>query len=89
MQVHAAAEAGYIEGYGNGTFRPEQKLSRIEAAVVLSRLVPVIGKDGASLLSEFKDGASIPGYGRDALEAIVEAGYISGLADGTLRRFSR
>lgn len=85
LQVQAAAEAGYIEGYGNGTFRPEQKLSRVEAAVVLSRLVPVIGKDGTSLLSEFKDEASIPGYGRDALEAIVEAGYISGLADGTLR----
>ncbi|WP_206669905.1 S-layer homology domain-containing protein [Paenibacillus luteus] len=84
-QVQAASGAGYIQGYADGTFRPNQKLSRVEAAVVLSRLVPVIGKEGEERLSGFKDQASVPSYGRNPLEAIIEAGYMSGLTDGTIR----
>ncbi|WP_307552056.1 S-layer homology domain-containing protein [Paenibacillus sp. V4I5] len=29
-------QAGYIQGYPDGTFRPNGELSRVEAAVILS-----------------------------------------------------
>ncbi|RED52569.1 S-layer homology domain-containing protein [Cohnella lupini] len=84
-QVKAAVEAGYIAGYKDGTFRPGQQLLRVEAAVMLSRLVPVIVRDGEDPLGRFKDKDSVPGYGYDSLNAILESGYIQGFKDQTVR----
>lgn len=36
--VKAAVKAGYLDGYGDGTFRPEQPISREEAAKIVAKL---------------------------------------------------
>ncbi|HEX7162005.1 MAG TPA: S-layer homology domain-containing protein [Trebonia sp.] len=35
----AAAAAGYMEGFPDGSFRPQQPVSRAEAAAVMVRLL--------------------------------------------------
>ena len=36
--VAAAVDLGIVEGYGDGTFRPTNKLTRAEAAVIAERV---------------------------------------------------
>ncbi|MCD1258661.1 S-layer homology domain-containing protein [Paenibacillus athensensis] len=40
--VRTLAEAGYLTGYADGTFKPKQLLSRAEAVVMLDRIAPRI-----------------------------------------------
>ncbi|WP_090108697.1 S-layer homology domain-containing protein [Cohnella sp. OV330] len=84
-QVQAAVSAGYINGFPDGTFKPNRQLSRAEAAVMLAKLVPAVERDGANALGAFGDRADVPGYARAALGALVEGGIVQGFADGTVR----
>ena len=38
LLINAAAEAGWIEGYGDGTYRPETNISRSETVTLINRL---------------------------------------------------
>ncbi len=51
--IMAAALSGCVNGYGDGTFRPEESLSRAEAVTVLNRYLSRTPKDGVS--AEFDD----------------------------------
>ncbi|MBO9610297.1 MAG: S-layer homology domain-containing protein, partial [Paenibacillaceae bacterium] len=84
-QVESAVQAGYMQGDSDGSFRPTQPLNRAEAAIIIARLVPMVALTGADPLSRFADRAAVPAYGRDALAGAVDAGYLAGLDDGTLR----
>ncbi|WP_336789227.1 S-layer homology domain-containing protein [Paenibacillus sp. MMO-177] len=84
-EVQAAVQAGYINGFPDGTFRPVRPLSRVEAAVMLAKIVPVVEREGANSLDAYKDQGNIPGYGRASLEALIEHGYIQGFSDRTIR----
>ncbi|MFD2332691.1 S-layer homology domain-containing protein [Cohnella sp. GCM10020058] len=84
-QVQAAVAAGYIDGFPDGTFKPNRQLTRAEAAVMLAKLVPVAERDGADALGAFGDRSDVPAYAKAALGALVEGGYVQGFADGTVR----
>lgn len=84
-QAQAAVAAGYINGFPDGTFKPNRQLSRAEAAVMLAKLVPAVERDGANALGAFGDRGDVPAYARAALGALVEGGIVHGFADGTVR----
>ncbi|MBB3155075.1 hypothetical protein FHS16_005182 [Paenibacillus endophyticus] len=46
--VQAAAEAGLVNGYPDGTFRPDATLNRQELAVILKRAAQLAGQPFAS-----------------------------------------
>lgn len=83
-QVEAAVQAGYVNGFPDGTFQPNQSLSRVEAAVMLAKLTPLLMKEGEHPLDIFKDAGSVPGYGRGALSALLVAGYMKGFPNQTV-----
>ncbi|WP_169834445.1 S-layer homology domain-containing protein [Paenibacillus donghaensis] len=83
-EVSAASQAGYVKGFPDGTFQPNKSLSRVEAAVMLAKLTPLLMKEGDNPLDVFKDAGSVPGYGRDALSALMVAGYMKGFPDQTV-----
>ncbi|MFK7693688.1 S-layer homology domain-containing protein [Paenibacillus sp. HJGM_3] len=83
-QVAIAIKADYITGYEDGTFRPEQPVSRQEAAVMLAALKKLGGGDAAALAA-FQDAGSVPPWSKPSLAAVVAQGYIAGYEDGTIR----
>ncbi|WP_066634551.1 phosphodiester glycosidase family protein [Desulfolucanica intricata] len=80
MMVEDMAAQGIINGYPNGTFRPEQPVTRAEFVSLLYRglLWPKASKQPA-----FKD--EIPGWAADAVASAVEREVVSGYPDGTFK----
>lgn len=67
--VERAVYAGLINGYEDGSFRPDNHISREEAAAVLSRLVtPAVEKGDVSV---FKDASDIDDWAKDAVAAVT------------------
>ncbi len=86
--VQAAVDYGLIDGYEEGAFRPKQRISRQEAAVVLSRASAiaklkstVLDAEADRALSAFADGGEVAGWARANVAAAVELGLINGRGD--------
>ncbi|MFC3802023.1 S-layer homology domain-containing protein, partial [Cohnella sp. GCM10012308] len=84
-QVSIASQAGYVQGDSLGAFRPNQPLNRAEAAVILSRLVPFLTRTGTDPLSAFGDRSAVPAYSADAFRGAIDAGYMKGFENATIR----
>ncbi|MBE6680866.1 MAG: hypothetical protein E7600_01095 [Ruminococcaceae bacterium] len=75
-EVKKAENAGYISGYEDSTFRPNNTVSRQEAAVMLSRIVlPVTERANAD---SFNDSNLIDSWAKDSVSMIAAKGYIKG-----------
>lgn len=81
--VQMAVHAGYIEGYGDQTIRSGDKVSRQEAAAMITRLQKLEGGDNAA--ASFADSASIPSWSKDAIGAIVNSRIMNGYEDNSFR----
>jgi|GEM_PF-6351061 len=86
-EIKAAVAKGIVTGYQDGTFRPNQQVSRVEFTALLNRALKLIGSEGASEnpQSEFADAASIPTWARSSVAEATAQGLIRGFADGTFR----
>ncbi|MFM9412821.1 S-layer homology domain-containing protein [Peptococcus simiae] len=73
-------KGGYISGYPNGTFRPDQLVNRAEAAAMLAQFV--LTQQKANQLP--KDALADSWY-TDSLRTLIGAGLLSGYEDGTAR----
>ena len=80
--VAKAVKAGYIEGYEDGSARPNQDISRQEAVVALSRALGIAGREQGS---QFTDGADIADWSLPYINALTEEGYIEGYSDGSFQ----
>lgn len=80
--VAKALAAAYTAGYDDNTFRPNNPISRQEAAVMISRIVPTYGKSGN--LRSFSDYRSIADWAFDAMEKVNGKGYIGAYNDGKI-----
>lgn len=81
-QVEAVVQAGWIQGYPDGTFRGQEVLNRYQLAAILGRVLKDLGVERKP--TAFKD---VP-EGHWALEPLSRAlswGLISGYPDGTFR----
>ncbi|MGQ9825293.1 MAG: S-layer homology domain-containing protein, partial [Desulfotomaculales bacterium] len=80
--VAAVAGADLVKGYEDGTFRPEQKITREEVAAVLAR---VTGLKPAGAKLSFQDKGRISPWARDVVAAAAAQGLVKGFPDGTFR----
>jgi hypothetical protein len=80
-EVSKAKKAGYITGQNDGAFKPNAKITRQEAAVILSRLFKLHGSSNTEVFAALKDVNSIPSWSQDAISAVVSKGYMQGLPD--------
>jgi len=79
----AAKRLGIANGLEGNKFAPDRSISRQELFTLLHRALNVLGElpaaqAGAASVAGFVDAKDIPGYAREAFEALVGAGVISG-----------
>ncbi len=80
--VSKAVAAAYTAGYDDNTFRPNNPITRQEAAVMISRIVPIYGTGGN--LKAYSDYKSIADWAYDAVEKVNGKGYIGAYNDGKI-----
>ena len=85
--VDWAADVGVITGFPDATFRPDVPVTREQAAVILFRYAPVMGRSNTERAREntFSDGAKVSGYALEAASWAFACGIVTGYPDGTLR----
>ncbi|MBT2661723.1 pullulanase [Bacillus sp. ISL-45] len=83
----AAIEYGIIQGKGNGTFAPGEKITRTEAAAMIGRAMKLdfinydlSGLDKTKTLKNFTDAGSIGNWAKADVEAVYQAGIMNGKA---------
>ncbi|WP_168735534.1 choice-of-anchor I family protein [Cohnella fermenti] len=84
--INVLAEQGIAGGFADGTFHPDQDLTREEAFVLLYRAMKdkLGSASGGSSLDSFKDNANVSSWAREAVSALVQAGVLQGGTDGKL-----
>ena len=85
--VRWASSVGVVGGYPNGSFGPNDPITREQMAAMLYRYADYKGWDVTELadLSAFTDAESISGYAVTALRWANAAGIVGGYNDSTLR----
>lgn len=78
--VAAAVEAGYINGVGEGTFAPNDTISREDACTILGRALG-LAAENANL--NFADADAVADYAAQYIALLSELGFINGYEDGT------
>lgn len=78
----AAAQAGLVKGYADGTFRPHSAISREEAAAILARVMNLATTE--QKLS-FADGDKVSSWARASVAAAAAHGLVKGFPDGTFK----
>ncbi|MGF7184914.1 hypothetical protein GGQ84_000999 [Desulfitispora alkaliphila] len=81
-QVKRAYAAGYITGYQDNTFRPNQEISRQEVATILARLFKL---EGQYNLTDFNDYLQFPDWSKEAISSVVASGFMSGYPDNSFK----
>ena len=81
-----ASENQIVAGLGNGTFSPEQALSREQLVTFLYRYADAAGLDTtpAGRLDQYHDGASTASWASDAMSWAVGSGLVGGKDGGRL-----
>ncbi|MEA4972431.1 MAG: S-layer homology domain-containing protein [Candidatus Metalachnospira sp.] len=78
-----AASKGIAGGYNDGSFKPDQLVTREELSAFLYRYAGS-PEDAGMALREYEDGANISDYAKMSMLWCVHNGLISGMGDGTL-----
>lgn len=79
--VCIAVKAGYINGYEDKTFRPNQPISREEAASIVANLKNVKG-DGKL---QFRDSNQVSSWAKQAVDAVSDNNLMGGYQDNTFK----
>ncbi|MDF2927024.1 MAG: hypothetical protein K0R57_5938 [Paenibacillaceae bacterium] len=91
--VTTAQKAGLAEGYGDGSFRPDEFISREELAVFLSRMAAYAGVRLESVreqeLDSFFDSNDISVWAREDMAQMVAGGIMEGSSNNALEPAER
>jgi hypothetical protein len=81
LEVAKAKAARYIIGYPDGTIKPENSISREEAAIIIWRLKN-LAYDAAAV-SKYSDALNINSWSEREVGAVTSAGIMQGYPDGS------
>lgn len=82
-QIVIASNAGYMSGYSDQSFRPDQPVTRAEIAVILFRLFQLKAEHQSNI--EMKDASAIRNWSKDAITALLNDRYMNGYPDKTFK----
>jgi hypothetical protein len=81
VNVQKAAHIGVVTGVGNNRFDPNGRLTREQAAVMLSRLSDAIGQPFPKQAATFADMAQVSSWAVEAVGRVQAAGIMGGGGD--------
>jgi len=74
--IGLAVQAGIVRGYEDGSFRPDEPITRAETALMIANALKLqIGEDGST---GFADDEAIPSWAKVAVKALRDLGIVSG-----------
>lgn len=83
--VNAADAYDLISGFGDGTFRPNDKITREEAMVIIARAMAVTGLDAElsglsteETLGTYQDAAQVSAWAQSSVAEVIASGIVSG-----------
>ncbi|WP_201006851.1 S-layer homology domain-containing protein [Paenibacillus glycanilyticus] len=82
--IKRAVQLGIVNGYSDGTFKPDGVINRAEFTAMISRALKLQASEGGASLN-FSDLSSIPAWAKPFIEQAAAAGIISGYADDSFR----
>ncbi|GIP30805.1 hypothetical protein J2TS4_00150 [Paenibacillus sp. J2TS4] len=74
--VARAVQAGIVDGYSDGSFRPNEKITRAEMAAMIARTLKL--QLNANATTGFADDEAIPQWAKGAVEVIRKLGIVDG-----------
>ncbi|MFC5471830.1 S-layer homology domain-containing protein [Cohnella suwonensis] len=80
--INQAVSSGIVNGYLDGTFKPEKTVTRAEFAVMLMNALKPKSEEAALT---FNDSAKIGAWAQKAVAQAVQLGIIKGYEDGSFR----
>ena len=81
INVEKMAALGVVAGVGNNNFAPDQKLTREQAAAMLSRLANAMGKALTETAPTFADNETISSWAFDAVGQVQAANIMNGVGE--------
>ena len=81
--INRCAAAGILNGYADGTVRPNETIRRARAMVMLARALG-IEPAGTSVLNGYADAANVPDWARGYVAALLRADIVSGVSGSRL-----
>ena len=85
-EIAAAVEADIIKGREDGKFYPGNKITRADAAIMISRAMTYVNADLSGLnnkkLTDLKDYTKVGASSKEAVEAVMQADIMSGFSNG-------
>jgi hypothetical protein len=88
--IATAADAGIIAGYRDGSFKPNQRITREQMAVMLFRALNYVNKSVAAteindkVLAKYSDNGSISAWAKHAVAELLIAQIIKGKSDAVI-----
>ncbi|NOU69046.1 exopolygalacturonate lyase [Paenibacillus sp. LMG 31461] len=79
-----SAKAGLIEGFEDNTFRPNERITREQMAVMITRAMTFAGKSAAvdlKQLDKFTDSKSLSTWSHNAVAGALSAGIVNGVTE--------
>ncbi|WHH57524.1 S-layer homology domain-containing protein [Petroclostridium sp. X23] len=84
-EIAKAKATGYVAGYTDGTIKPNNNITREEAAAIITRIMDLSEAKDASVLNKFSDSVRFADWSKGYIGAIAQEGYMGGYPDGTFK----
>ncbi|WP_017687535.1 S-layer homology domain-containing protein [Paenibacillus sp. PAMC 26794] len=88
--VNTAASYGLIDGYEDGTFRPQAQITRQEAMALIARATTVTGMETVASAgnvqqwSDYVDAEQVASWAKEAVASSISIGLVSGRGKDTI-----
>ncbi|MFC9710111.1 S-layer homology domain-containing protein [Paenibacillus sp. NPDC056933] len=88
--VNMASSYGLIDGYEDGTFRPQTQITRQEAMALITRAMTVTGMDktvpavDVQQWSDYADAEQVASWAKEAVAASIHSELVSGRGNGII-----
>ena len=75
---------GYINGYSDNTFRPNDPITREQAAKIISNYKKIEDYN-FDKLNKYKDAIDVSDWEKYSVEGVLDQGYMNGYSDNTFK----